>query len=233
MQINLSPSSLSALSRLLGEQSGIQDPQRNGAAQAAIQQALTAMNEAVASDGLEDKERAKLTLEDARATLIHLKVSDLPTIETAREAAALGQTIRAAADTFADAVVSTRANPLPSSEATPSSAANSSPYGSYGGYDDDAAPVDVITRAYHAMEEETRNVIAAGDLDAIAQFKTVALEVRSLIEDSLRRLVNEKNTDRATFAQAQGTLGDLNGTIANLSSVAAAEVGAPILSFTL
>lgn len=231
MQINLSPSSLSALSRLLGEQSGIQDPQRAGASQTAIQQALQAMNDAIEDDGIEAKERSKLALEDARATLIHLRVSDLPTLETAREAAILGQTIRTAADTFADAVVSAGANPLPAADATASEAGGTSGYGGYD--DDDAAPVDVITRAYHAMEEETRNVIAAGDLDVIAQFKTVSLEVKSLIEDTLRRMVNEKNGDRALFAQAQGTLGDLNSTIANLSSVAAAEVGAPILSFTL
>lgn len=175
--------------------------------------------------------RAKQKLEDAKAQLEFLRRWSFSPEVVARQAAALGQQIAAAANDFAAsgdlmapdaAVTATTANSL---VATTVSADTSEEDGG-----DSVAQQAYLETMQDGMERSTPS---SEERDILADFKSLAEEIRRLLQEALRKMQQEKNTERAGASDAIAALGDQIGKLTAILGATAGSGATTPTTFTL
>lgn len=228
MQVNLSSSSMFALSRLLGERlqstSESQDP---GATEArsSLQQAFLAMNEVLEEGAEEQKARARQKLEDAKAQLEFLQRWGFDPSVVMRQAASLGQTVNSAANEFMDALggPANGAAVLTTGETQAQQDADSSEAG-----------LNIAERAYQETMDDDQGKISSQDQATLEEFKAIAEQLKRLLEEAKRKLQTQSSADKQSMTEGQAAIDSLGKTIAGLDKmISTSVVIAPSISLTL
>ncbi|SMC42162.1 hypothetical protein [Rhizobium sp. RU36D] len=232
MQVNLSSSSMFALSRLLGErlQSATQSQDPSAAdATSSLKQAFLAMNEVLEEGAEEQKARARQKLEDAKAQLEFLRRWHFDPAVVTQQAAALGQTVNAAAREFMDALGIDATG-----DATTVATADNSDTQTQQDTDEPEAGSNIAARAYQETMDDDQGKISSQDQKTLEEFKAIAQELKRLLEEAKRKLSEQSSADKGSVAESQTAIDGLGKTIASLEqTLSASVVVAPQISLTL
>lgn len=236
MQVNLSSSSMFALSRLLGERiqsTADTSDATSTEARSTLQQAFLAMSKVLEEDAEEQKARARQKLEDAKAQIEFLRRWHFDPAVLARQAASLGISVNVAASDFMEALGETGAagaNAL----GTATSPSDDTKATDANEVDGSQPPRTAAERAYQEAMEDDSGRMSAQDRATLEEFKAVAQELKQLLEEAKRRMLEQKVTDRDALVDSQKVIGTLGQTMAKLdSSLSAAVVITPTISLTL
>lgn len=231
MQVNLSSSSMFALSRLLGErlQSATQS-QDPGATEArsSLQQAFLAMNEVLEQGAEEQKARARKKLEDAKAQLEFLQRWGFDPSVVMRQAASLGQTVNSTANEFMDALGG------PANGAAVLTTVTTGETQAQQDADSSEAGLNIAARAYQETMDDDQGKISSQDQKTLEEFKAIAQELKRLLEEAKRKLQTQSAADKASVAEGQTAIDGLGKTIAGIEqTLSTSVVVAPQISLTL
>lgn len=176
----------------------------------------SSLNQALAyiktSDEIEDAARiarAKQKLEDAKAQLEFLRRWSFSPEVVARQAAALGQQVAAAANDFAASgdlmAAGTTAAATASDTNAPTPVSTDAP--------EDDTGYSFAQQAYDETMRDgmERSTPSSEESEILEEFKALAEEIRRLLQEALRKMQQEQNAERADASDAIATLGDQIG----------------------
>ncbi len=231
MQVNLSSSSMFALSRLLGERlQSTAESQDPGATEArsSLQQAFLAMNEVLEEGAEEQKARARQKLEDAKAQLEFLQRWGFDPSVVMRQAASLGQTVNSAANEFMDALGG------PANGAAILATATTGETQAQQDADSSEAGLNIAERAYQETMDDDQGKISSQDQATLEEFKAIAEQLKRLLEEAKRKLQTQSSADKQSMTDGQAAIDSLGKTIAGLDKmISTSVVIAPSISLTL
>jgi len=214
------------------------EPTSDGATRTTLDTQPSSLNQALAyiksSGEIEEAARvarAKQKLEDAKAQLEFLRRWSFSPEVVARQAAALGQQVAAAANDFAAsgdlmapdaAVTATTANSLVTTTVSADAAEEDS--------GDSIAQQAYLETMQDGMERSTPS---SEERDILADFKSLAEEIRRLLQEALCKMQQEKNTERAGASDAIAALGDQIGKLTAILGATAGSGATTPTTFTL
>ncbi|CAN7501927.1 hypothetical protein LJR030_005142 [Rhizobium sp. LjRoot30] len=164
------------------------------------------------SDEIEDAARiarAKQKLEDAKAQLEFLRRWSFSPEVVARQAAALGQQVAAAANDFAASGDLVAAG----TTAVATTADTNAPTPVSADAPEDDTGYSIAQQAYDETMRDgmERSTPSSEESEILEEFKALAEEIRRLLQEALRKMQQEQNAERADASDAIATLGDQIG----------------------
>lgn len=189
------------------------EPTGAGATRTTLDTQPSSLNQALAyiktSSEIEDAARiarAKQKLEDAKAQLEFLRRWSFSPEVVARQAAALGQQVAAAANDFAasgDLMATGTAAMATTGDTVGTSAVTTDA-------PEDDAGNSIFQQAYDETMRDglEHSTPSSEESDILEEFKSLAEEIRRLLQEALRKMQQEKNAERTEASDAIAALGD-------------------------
>lgn len=205
------------------------------AAQSPRDSALDMLKSATEADADAIKARAKKRLDDAKKELEFLRRWNFDPEVLAKQASHLAREVGGAAKDFASAVSAGSSSTVSVAGATEAAAMLAGQ--SNGETAESEDDMSFAQKAYQdTMKDGTeRKTTSAADRKTLEEFKAVAQEIKSLLEEAMRRMREQKNADQNAIAEAQKAGESLNQAIQGLNTAlgGGAPVGAPGMTVTI
>lgn len=184
--------------------------------------ALDLLKSTAETDADDIKARAKQRLDDAKKQLEFLRRWNFDPEILARQAGHLAREVGAAAKDFA-AVVSAGSTTGVAAAGTPETAATLTGQSGAETIETAESADDDMSFAQKAYQDTMKDAteqkaISADDRKTLEEFKAVAQEIKTLLEEALRRMREQKNADQNAISEAQRSGESLNQAIQALNA---------------
>ena len=184
--------------------------------------ALDLLKSTAETDADDIKARAKQRLDDAKKQLEFLRRWNFDPEVLARQAGHLAREVGAAAKDFAAAVSAGSTTSATAAGTTETAATLAGQSGAETVETAESADDDMsfAQKAYQdTMKDATeQKAISADDRKTLEEFKAVAQEIKTLLEEALRRMREQKNADQNAISEAQRSGESLNQAIQGLNA---------------
>jgi hypothetical protein len=185
-----------------------------------LQRTLDTLKSVAQTDADDRKARAKEKLEAAKKELEFLRRWSFDPEIVARQAGRLAREVGAAAKDFASAISAGSATGIPADTAAASAGQMASASAETAETDNADNDASFAQKAYQdTMEDGTeRQGISADDRKTLQDFKAVAQEIKTLLEQALRRMRQEQDADKDAVQDAQQSGDSLKAAIQGLEA---------------